>query len=33
VWKFGSDIDIEFDDILDSLEFVFMGAVGARKGK
>jgi hypothetical protein len=29
----GSDIDIELDDILDSLEFAFMGAVGARKGK
>jgi hypothetical protein len=29
----GSDVDIEFDDILDSLEFAFMGAAGARKGK
>jgi hypothetical protein len=29
----GSDIDIELDDILDSLEFAFMGAVGARKGR
>jgi hypothetical protein len=29
----GSDIDIELDDILDSLEFAFMGAAGVRKGK
>jgi hypothetical protein len=29
----GSDIDIELDDILDSLEFAFMGAVGVSKGK
>jgi hypothetical protein len=29
----GSNIDIELDDILDSLEFAFMGAFGARKGK
>ena len=29
----GSPIDIELDDILDSLEFAFMGAAGVRKGK
>ena len=29
----GSDIDIELDDILDSLELVFMGAAGVSKGK
>ncbi len=29
----GSDADINLDDILDSLEFAFMGAIGARKGK
>lgn len=29
----GSTVDIELDDILDSLEFAFMGAAGVRKGK
>ncbi|MBW1789784.1 MAG: hypothetical protein JRK53_24735, partial [Deltaproteobacteria bacterium] len=29
----GSDIDIQLDDISDSLEFAFMGAAGVRKGK
>ena len=29
----GSPIDIELDDILDSLEFAFMGAGGVSKGK
>ncbi len=29
----GSDIDIQLDDILDSLEFAFMGVAGVRKGK
>jgi hypothetical protein len=29
----GSDVDIELDDILDSLEFAFMGAAGVSKGK
>ncbi len=29
----GSEIDIELDDILDSLEFAFMGAARASKGK
>lgn len=29
----GSDVDIDFDDILDSLEFAFMGAAGVSKGK
>lgn len=29
----GSDLDIDFDDILDDLNIGFMGAVGARKGK
>ena len=29
----GSDIDIDFDDIIDSLDMTFMSAFGARKGK
>lgn len=29
----GSDIDTDLDDILDSLEFAFMGSAGVRKGK
>jgi hypothetical protein len=29
----GSDVDIDLDDILDSLEFAFMGSAGVRKGK
>ena len=29
----GSDIDVDVGDILSSVEFAFMGAVGARKGK
>jgi hypothetical protein len=29
----GTDIDVELDDILDSLEFAFMGAAGIRKGR
>ena len=29
----GSEIDVDFDDILDSLEFAFMGAAEARKGR
>lgn len=29
----GSDVDIDLDDILDSLELAFMGAVWAHKGK
>jgi len=30
---FGSDIDIDFDDIIDKLEIAFMGVFGVRKGK
>ena len=29
----GSDIDVDFDDILDKLEIGFMGLLGAQKGK
>jgi len=29
----GSDIDIDFDDLLDNLKMAFMGGVQARKGK
>jgi len=29
----GGDIDIGFDDILDNLDFTFMGTFGAQKGK
>ena len=29
----GSEVEIEFDDIIDQLEFAFMGVVGVRKGK
>ena len=29
----GSDIDVDVGDILSSVEFAFMGTVGARKGK
>ena len=29
----GSNLDIEFDDLIDNLEMAFMGAFGARRGK